>query len=229
MPNWLLQSLASRLVWEILLMLGVGAVLAYLKKKIPEYADRALFGLVAATCIAILWFTFTGEPIFSTRQPEPTPDNVEGFIKNWASSAAVSIMEVPNPSEAFFGLEIAELSGQRFRIERPRVRDDMLRFVGTVTVPESEKQLLEKLPKNELDRMRWQVSLELARSNSCEFNIDLPQQITVSRYASIAHLTSDELGRNIQNIGNCIVIAIDTVKLSTPTTKETNPYPIPSK
>ena len=56
MPVWLLQSLASRLVWEILLIVGIGAGLAYLKRKWPEYASSVLYGLAGSA--------WTGGPAF---------------------------------------------------------------------------------------------------------------------------------------------------------------------
>jgi len=59
--DWLLQALASQIVWEILLMLGVGAALAFLKSKWPQYANPSLYGLAGITGVAVLGSHLLGD------------------------------------------------------------------------------------------------------------------------------------------------------------------------
>jgi hypothetical protein len=53
---WLLQGVFVEIIWALLL-LGGGALLAYLRVKRPQIALPALYGLAGAARIAIIWFT----------------------------------------------------------------------------------------------------------------------------------------------------------------------------
>jgi hypothetical protein len=87
----ILQSLFSRALWEIILIVGGGTVIGIVKARWPDYAPRVLYGVAGAACIAIILFTLTGHAILSKYQPEITQDNAEVIIKQWADSLGMGV------------------------------------------------------------------------------------------------------------------------------------------
>src|SRR5712672_1559303 len=162
--DWLLQALASQILWEVLLMLGVGAGLTYLRKKLPEYANSALYGLAGATCVAVLWFTFTGRSPLAKELSPTTPENVEANIRTWCDYWGFGVQKQSNPAFYFIDLVSLATSDRQFRISRSKEHDRYLQFELSFPVTLDQSSVLGKLSKERATRIRNEVELEIAKS-----------------------------------------------------------------
>jgi hypothetical protein len=165
MPDWLLESLLSRVIWEVLLILGVGAVLGYLKAKLPELAPRILYGLAGATCVSILLFAFTGRPVFSKAPSETTVDNVEQNIRTWLDSYGVAVTkeDVPN---SFFAYGVTLRNGVPVQVLRPKDRDRYIGFRVDVAVGPQDRAAFDKMSSEQQRHVLEDVTLEMTRSKA---------------------------------------------------------------
>jgi hypothetical protein len=109
--DWIWQNLLSSVIWEILLIIGGAAGLAYLRAKWPQWAAPVLYAVGGAACIAVVLFTATGHSILSHQQPETTIDNVEANVKVCLDNFDYSIRKGNDP-DSFFTIEAEDRGGR---------------------------------------------------------------------------------------------------------------------
>jgi hypothetical protein len=165
MPDWLSQALVSQLAWEILCMLGMGALLTLLKRKWPEYANSVLFGLVGATCVAVLWFTFTGKAFLAKAQPETTPENIDANIRSWADALGIGIQRQPTTPQTYFTYLITLRNGTQIVVARPMTDPGRLQFTESIFATPLLKDMMAKLSNEQASTATVELELELARLN----------------------------------------------------------------
>jgi hypothetical protein len=156
------HGVLSNLVYGILI-LGGGALLAYLRAKFPNYAGSALYGFIGAACVAVILFTFSGRGLFTSHPPEVTPDNVEESIKKWCDNEALGTVRMPTP-DAYFGLLITMSSGNQVLVYRGREKSGFLQMQVPLALSSEHLQMLSKLSKEQADDAMEDITLELNRA-----------------------------------------------------------------
>jgi hypothetical protein len=162
--DWLAQALVSQLTWEIILMLGGGTLLGYLRKRLPEHASSIAYGIFGVTCVAVLLYTITGRGLMYRKPPESvTPENVEGNIKAWADHLAMSLERQPPEGDVFFSYVAHVRMADPVIIARAKEKPGYLQFAATLTASQEHQAILSKLNRHDYGKFLNDLSLELAR------------------------------------------------------------------
>ena len=163
--DWLIQNLFSALVWEILLLLGVGAALGYLRAKWPTIAIPVLYGVAGAACVGILVFTFTGRGLVSKRSADVSPEHLEESIRKWADSAGLSVAKMPSvPQDVYFGLVVTLADGNPISVFRGKEKSNFIQMQCPLTLSQEHLAMLGKLTKEQADDAIEEVTLEMNRA-----------------------------------------------------------------
>jgi hypothetical protein len=215
MPDWLLQSLFSRVVWEVLLMLGVGGVLGYLKANMPELAPRILYGLASATCVGILLFAFTGRAILSKAPPEITVDNVEQNIRTWLDTFKVG-EQVESDETAYFTYAVTLANGNHVIVARSKGRDHYITFTASVMVSADHASLLAKMDANEAQQIEDEVDLDLAMFKIGRTMIGSPLKgvLIIKSVPITSSLTESEFASALDEMDNGLAVARQAIRTS---------------
>ncbi len=162
MPDWLLQAIIANWVWE-LLVIAAGLMFGWLRHKNVSWLPVLFYGLTASTCMAVLIYTFIGRAIISRSQPETTAENIESNVKVWADAFGVGIQKQADPGFSFiFALHLR--NGRVVLIGRPKERDHFLTLQSTLVLGSDQQTVVDKLSKEQNQRIVDEVTLELARS-----------------------------------------------------------------
>jgi hypothetical protein len=162
--GWLVQNLFSSLAWEVLLMVGGGALLGYLRKKIPENASSIGYGIFGATCVAVLLYTTTGRGILTKKPPEAiTQENVEENIKMWADHLAIGLERQNPSSEEFFAYLGRGNHGDPVRISRAKDKPGYLQLVATISTSPEHQAIIAKLSRQDYGKFLNELGLEISR------------------------------------------------------------------
>lgn len=159
------QSLFSRAIWEIVLIIGGGAVIGTIKAKWPNYAPRVLYGISGATCVAVLLFTLTGRAILSSPlPPDSTPENVEANVKLWSENLELPFAKT-TVADSYFAYSITTRTGTPIVVTRAtKEKTSYLQFVSTITFAPEHQAVLGTLTKEQVDTVMQEISLELSRT-----------------------------------------------------------------
>ncbi|HEY6764222.1 MAG TPA: DUF2299 family protein [Candidatus Sulfotelmatobacter sp.] len=160
--DWLVQSLTSRVVWEVILLIGGGSILGIVKAKWPRLAPYFLYGFAGATCVAIILFTLTGHAILSKSQPETTTENIEENIRKWADEAGIGVTKVP-AQDSYFGYVLRLNSGNPVSVYRPRQAPGFLQIQAGLALAPEHMAMLNKLSKPQADEAIEEITMELNR------------------------------------------------------------------
>ncbi len=167
MRDWMLgliQGIFASLLAELLLALGVAALIAYLRAKRERWAGPALYGLAAFAMVFVIGFTITGRAPLSKPQPETTSENVESNIRAWSDDLGLGVTKQQPGSDADFLYMITLHSGRPVFVGRVKKREGYLQFTGTVTVSKLHQDLIAKLSPSQQNRFTEELLVELARS-----------------------------------------------------------------
>jgi hypothetical protein len=166
--DWFWQGLLTNGIYALVIV-GGGFVFGYLRAKHSDKVPAALFGLAGATCFAILIFTFTGRPIFSTTPKETTPDNLEKNIKIWAEHLGMTIGPAIEP-DSYFAYTLSNPDGVPMEVFRGKDKSGFLQFKAVIAVSPEHQAIFAKLSEAQISRLVEQLNLEVARSNvDCTF------------------------------------------------------------
>lgn len=206
MPDWLLQAIMSQIAWEIVLMLGAGAILGFLKRKLPQYADVALYGFVGAACVAVMWFATTGRAMFYKEPLKTTTENIQSNVNGWLADYGVSVRKVDDP-EAYFNFETILHDGVGLNVIRPQNRGKYLSISTSLKIPPGLKTKIDKLPMTRKREITNQISLEMARAK-VRFYINFPNVIVISDELPITDdMTDDTLLKGLDNVDDGLILA----------------------
>lgn len=165
--DWLLQNLFSALVWEVLLLVGVGAVLGYLRAKWPELASPILYAIGGATCVGVLIFTFTGHGFLSKQRPEVTPENLEANVRKWADDLGLGVtrmQSLPIQEQTYFGLVVTLANGNPLEVFRAKQKPGFLQMQCALALSPEHLAMLSRLSKEQADDAMQEIVLEMHRS-----------------------------------------------------------------
>jgi hypothetical protein len=159
--SWLWQAAA----WDWVLVPLGGALLAYLKKKHPDWAGTLVYGLGGAAFIAIILFTAVGRPVFSKPLQKTTPENLEANIRIWAADAEYSIAPGPADAAAVFRLVLRLDDGKTLDLVRMKAagRDKYLVISASLTLEQSQRKELSALSDLEQKLLADDLTIELAK------------------------------------------------------------------
>jgi hypothetical protein len=164
--DWLIQNLFSAFVWELLLLVGVGAALGYLRAKWPAIASPVLYGIGGATCVGVLIFTFTGHGFLSKQRPEVTPENLETNVRKWADDLGLGVtrMQAAPNQDVYFGLVVTLADGNPLMVFRGKEKSGFLQMECALVLSQEHLAMLSKLSKEQADDAMQEIVLEMARS-----------------------------------------------------------------
>lgn len=168
MLSWisgLLQGLFASLLWELLLALGVGALIAWLKATKQQWAGPAIYGLFGFAIVLVIGYALTGQFPLSKTQPQTTAENVEANIKVWADDFQLGVTKHPPQPDVDFGLTIT-LKGSNNQVEVLKVKQNsaFLQIQSKLTLSQEHQNILAKLTQEQSAFVTEELSLELARS-----------------------------------------------------------------
>ncbi len=162
----LLQGIISDILYGLLILAG-GLMLALIRSKWPDLAPKVLYGVFGVTCIAILWFTFTGHGVFSKQPSQTTPDNVEEYIRKWADNLGLGVTRMPQAiplQQVYFGLVVTLQNGNPLTVFRGKEKSGYLQIQCPLRLSSDHLAILNKLTKDEANAATQEVLLELART-----------------------------------------------------------------
>ena len=220
MPDWLVQNLVSNIIYGVLIV-GTGALFAWLKAKRPAYAPHAIYALASMTCVAILMFAVTGRPVWST-QPHITPDNVEEYVRKWADSLSLGVTRAPSPSpDGYFGVLITLKSGNGVVVGRGKEVPDYLQIQIPLVMTTEHQAAFSKLTKDQQKTIVEEVTLEMARAKIGNMIVqamvnDQPQSPTIVLQSNppIEGLTKDGFVNRLDAIDSAITLVRATTFLA---------------
>ena len=152
--DWLWQALISNVVWELLGMIGLGVVLAFVKKKLPEHAAAIGYAIFGITCGAILIMTSTGHGIFVKTPSEVTAENVEENVRKWSDNAGFGITKMSSQTvgkDIYFGFVLTLADGNPITVFRGKEKSGFIQIQIPLVLSQEHLAMLGKLSKNQAD------------------------------------------------------------------------------
>jgi len=213
------QGILSNAIYAVIII-GGGVMLALFRKKWPEVAPTILYGVLGVTCIAILWFTFTGHGVFSKQPVRITPENAEENIRKWADSLGLGVTRASSPpSDAVFGLIVTTKGGIPVVIALMKEIPDYLQFSVQMALSEEHQAAFSKLTKEQGETVTEEVILELARGaigNTILKPQAGPQMQTILLMdsAPVDGLTKDAFVYHVNHVDNAAVLVRAATSLS---------------
>jgi hypothetical protein len=214
MPDWLWQFLASQALWEILLMIGVGALIARAKSKWPTIAPSILYGVAGATLVGVILFTLTGRGILTPPPQKITPENVEENIRTWVNEVGLSVKvlaDTQSPPGSIFTVEARFDNGDPVYITRLKSQDVWLVIHSTLTVSSPHADMLGKLTPEKANEISNELNLEMARTH-VSYTYDSPLKVIhVEKRILLTSATREGLITAVNDIDFAVSIARDTI------------------
>jgi hypothetical protein len=216
MPEWLVHSLLSRLAWEIVIILGGGTVLGYLKAKAPQVASPALYGIAGAALLSILLFTFTGRAVLSQAQPETTTDNVEENIRTWLDGYGVAVTKEKYPN-AMFTYRVTLRNGTTVGVIRSKEDPRYIGFRADIKMDPDHIAILKKMTLEQKQDVIVEVTMEMARSK-VNYNLGSPaleDTMKIAKSVLITNaLTEDSFASHLSDMDSDVQLARGAIRFA---------------
>lgn len=152
-----------------LIITGLSVLMAFLKARKDTLAGPVLYGLTTGAALAVLWFAFTGNAIFA--KSSVTPDNIEEYVKVWVDNLAMGIAKKEDSTDTIFDYVITPRSGHPQEVARFKDRPAYLEFAVQINFSPDDQAIMNKLSKEQAERVINKLSLELARYSKVGFEI----------------------------------------------------------
>jgi hypothetical protein len=173
MPDWLWQGVVASFVYEMLAFLLVGIGMAYLKKRYPQLASLAMWGLGASALVALIVFCIRENVAMSETPKPPQPitlENADENVRSWLVELGYPVQKIPpNPNMAF-GYQIKTDSQVNITVSRLLSDPRYLAFHEELMSGPEQQKLMAKIPDATMEQTIHECILELARSK-VEFGI----------------------------------------------------------
>lgn len=155
------QSLLSNWVaWAVIA--GGGVLLAYLRKKHPNWASIAIYGLSGAALIAAILIAIVDYQAIPSGKQRVTEDNIESYIKSWAEMNGLGItkpqMGIP---DTYFTYVITLKNANSITLFRTKGNPRRLDMHATIGLTEENQKRFSALSKEETTDFIQEVSLQL--------------------------------------------------------------------
>jgi len=190
--GWLWHDLSSQAVYA-LLIIGGGALIGYLKKKMTTW-DMApiLYGLCTSAFLAVIWVAVQQHFAFPVTLDT---GNAQILCKKWLEAdTAVSTRPI-SQSEApdnIFSLGVTFPGGDHLAVSRPREWDREIHIVQNIQIDPRSKSALEGLSTDDSDLLNTEITKELLRSR-LQFELHQPwERIRLDRRIFLTGNTTEE-------------------------------------
>jgi hypothetical protein len=209
--NWLWQAAT----WDWVLVPLGGILLAYLRKKNPNWAGVLIYGLGGSAFIALIIFALMGRPMLSRPKPQTTTDNVEANIKTWADDLSLSVQKQTDNNFSFV-VGIGLPSGRMVQVGKPKQRDRYLQFQGNMALGPEHLAFLKKMTLPQMERVSDEINLEMARSKIGFLIVGTPfKGIVVTKGVPItSSLTEDSFAASLDEIDSSMLLAREAIRLA---------------
>ena len=227
MPPWMVQGLATQIVWGLLVLAG-GIVIAYLKRTASEWFAPAVYGLAASAIIAIGLYAFMrlislpGRPT-----PQITAENVEQNIRAWLDEFSLSSRKLDEPA-ATFALLITLSNGDLIEVARPKGQyARYIVFRTTIVVDPKIGDMIKQLTPDQAFQLNEEVGSEMARMKISVDPLAVPLTTVglTSRTPLTRDLTEDSFIEQLDLVEYSMTIARNTIRLKLANYGTTPPKP----
>src|SRR5258708_2795016 len=162
MGSWTQGIITSRLA--SVFCVGGATVLTWIKSRWPTYGNLALYWIASATCLALLWFAFTGYVPFSRRPPEMTTDNIESNVKLWFEDLGMAFKKTGTP-DTYFSYSLTTRLGTPLQVSRlAKEKTAYLQLVSTLTLSPQHQAMMLTLSQDQVDAIIEEMALELSKT-----------------------------------------------------------------
>jgi len=216
--SWFWQSLAFELIWKFGVIAGGTYLVALVKDKWPKIFPYIMVGLIGFTCLSLIIFTVTGNPIFTKHASAPTDSNIQQNLIQWSENLELSVVRMPYESN-FKAAAIMITTKIGVKIVCG-VRNDLpgyLEFDASWIVSKDQLDTLNNMAPDQRKQALDTIGLELARSQYTYrvlSTADAPMQIIMSRQVPVEKMDEYALLTNINGMENEVDLARRAVNLS---------------
>ncbi len=163
--NWLWQGIASNAAFAVLL-LAVGALMAYLQLSGSDLIWPALYGLAAMALLAIVMIAFRVVKFFDGAKHTTNPGVAEIQIVEWATSLGYGIKAKQSP-DAHFHRVLSLANGVQVDAVRPVQQPNQFVLQSRMVIEDD----LDAISKKAIEGAWLEVRRELARA-CVDFKVD---------------------------------------------------------
>jgi hypothetical protein len=207
--DWIWQNFFSQVVWEILLILGGGVFLSYLRTKMPRWGPAIQNAVFSMAAIAVIIYGLTGRAIFSAKPP--TAENIGALVRMWAEDTAVSIRKVSDPRSKF-SYDLKFPNGAVVNVVQRADQPSYLFIHSTIIPDEQAMDKVGKLNQEQIQNITENIVIELAKTN-VEFNLEPLNHMTiVNRVLITDTLTQGYFYQQVEAVNNADLIAMTLLK-----------------
>jgi hypothetical protein len=163
--SWSWQGIITSIA-ATLLLLGISALLTWIKKKWPQHGDLVRYFLTTAAALGILLFVITGYvPFDKPRTPEITQDNLDEHVKKWAYDLGMADAAGATSPDYSFLENVSVKDGIIVTVGCAKQRPGFIQFQSTLTVSPEHQTAWSKLTLEEANVVLQEITLELARAH----------------------------------------------------------------
>ena len=213
--DWLWRGLFSNWV-AYAVIIGVGAVLTFLRVKRPHWLNAVMYGLGGAALIAVIWVCAAGLAAVPRPLPQTTAENVEARIREWTDTFGLSVRKERAEPGVYFVLVANLRNGTPVYISRAKAMDGYLQLQAALSLSQEHQAIVSRLSKGQALRISQELMQEMARFKIGFSLSGVPlQQIRVTRSVPItASLTEETFARNLDEVDSAVMLAKATVSLA---------------
>jgi hypothetical protein len=202
------SGIVEGIVSTILCAAGV-TLLTWVKTKWPKYGDLALYWLATAACIAVIWFTVTGVPLFASKPLAINQANAEETVSAWLSETLISFRKA-KPSEvadAKFAFFTTAPNNNQVIVDVPNDHPNMILISATVDFGPNQRNKFAALSQEGKNAAGRFVNLELARLG-VQYSVDMPRGvISVEKPVMLDGLREQVFVDNLTAIESAILLS----------------------
>jgi hypothetical protein len=222
--DWLWKSLFARIVWELLVILGAGAVFAWIKQKLPQFQAVAIYVLISVTCVCIIWFTIIGRPIFAPEPQKVTEQNVGTYVRTWLDEAGLTVRKLDNDKAIFeYEIVVTKNTEPTVKVAQLKQYDKRLVIHTGIVFGGDAKAAIGNLTRAQRDRIGSLMSIELAKTGTVFAVNNELERVDINTDALVtSNLTDDVLFRKIEEVYDAAIIAQNSMRLQLTSTENLN-------
>jgi hypothetical protein len=205
--EWLWQGLVTELVGLVAAAVGA-VVVAYLKARGSRWAAPIMYGLGGFALIAVSLFAFAGVRTFSKQELQMTPNTVEMNIRTWLDTFRLAVQREKDP-QSYFTLRVTLPNQIPVTIRRTKELDRYILFETYTDVSRKHYNILEKLSKEQSERLIDELVSEVARLN-VQWDVGaspLKRILLIKHVAITTGLTEAVFMDHLLEMGDAVILA----------------------
>ncbi len=159
--EWLTQGVISSVIAS-LLVAGGGILIAYFRHKGSQWVIPVLHGLGASGLILAIIVGILAVQAIPPAKPRVTPDNLEGYIKQWAEINGLGITKPQNQvPDSFFSYVLTLKNGTPISVFRLKGNSRRLDLHCVIALTEENQKRFAALSKDETENFVQEISRQL--------------------------------------------------------------------